>query len=75
MKQFIPIATYPSRIEAEIAKSKLDAYGVKSYITADDAGGMRPFPLQYSFGAQLFVEKSKKNSALKILEKKGDKKD
>lgn len=47
---------FPSRIEAEIAKSKLNAHNIQSIISADDAGGAYPFPLSpTSQGVELRV--------------------
>ena len=46
------LKTFPNRIEAEIAKSKLMAHGIDSHISADDAGGAVPAPMAYSLGAK-----------------------
>jgi hypothetical protein len=55
MADLVTVKSYPSRMEAEIAKGLLTAYGINCVILADDAGGMRPFPLSYSFGVELKV--------------------
>ena len=38
----VVVSTFPNVIDAELAKSALDAADVDSFIQADDAGGMRP---------------------------------
>lgn len=45
MDSLVTVKVFPSRIEAEIAKSKLNAHNIQSIISADDAGGAYPFPL------------------------------
>ena len=38
----VVVSTFPTVIDAEIAKSALDAADVDSFVQSDDAGGMRP---------------------------------
>jgi hypothetical protein len=58
------LKTFPNRITAEIAKSALEAQRIESYIDADDAGGMYPFPLSgHTKGARLFIKKTDEKRA------------
>lgn len=66
-KNFKVVKTFNSRLEAEIAKGKLEVNGILSFITADDARGMRPFPFQYTAGVQLHVEEKNLKKALQLL--------
>ena len=40
--ELVVIRTYLNRIDAELARSALDAAGLESMIRSDDAGGQRP---------------------------------
>lgn len=51
----MPVRTFGNRIEAEMAKSLLEANGIPSYVSADDAGGIRPPPFSFSPGVRLIV--------------------
>lgn len=69
MDDLVVVKTFPSRIEAEIVKGKLEANNIKAMISADDAGGMYPFPLSpNSKGVELFVNKKNFDSAKKLLD-------
>lgn len=71
MKQLIPVKTYNKRIEAEVAQGLLRSNGIKSLITADDAGGMYPFPFQPGFtGVTLLVDKKQMLKARQLLNQK-----
>ncbi len=68
-EDIVVIETYSSRIEAEIARGKLETAGIESFVMADDAGGMYPFPAQAGFDkVKLFVRKSDLKKALKLLQ-------
>jgi hypothetical protein len=56
MSQLVTLYLYPSRMDAEVAKTTLDAFDVKSFISADDAGGLRAPPFSYTSGAELIVK-------------------
>ena len=65
----ITINTYPSRMDAELAKSLLDSAGIESFISADDEGGMLSFPhgsLSAS-GVKLLIKENDKTDAEKVL--------
>jgi hypothetical protein len=67
MSSWITIESYKSRIEAELIKGYLNTNGIPSIIFADDAGGVRPFPLSYSFGVVLKVQKKDLDKARELL--------
>lgn len=46
------LATYPNRRNAEVARDYLDDAGIRSFVRADDAGGMHP-QLQRAHGVKL----------------------
>ena len=50
---FVVIRTFLNHIEAELAKTVLEAAGIESYIRSDDCGGMRPH--LWMGGIELFV--------------------
>jgi hypothetical protein len=61
------VGTYPAETLAELAKMRLEANGIESFIASDDCGGMLPF-LQSSRGVRLCVRESDAESAARILE-------
>ncbi len=63
----ITLITLPTRIEAEITKSTLEAAGIKAMISADDAGGMLPTPFAYTPGVELTVREQDIEQAKAIL--------
>ena len=40
--ELIPVSTFPSTVDAQIAKGVLDEAGIESMIRSDNAGGMYP---------------------------------
>ncbi len=67
----ITVRTFPSRFEAELAKLALESVGIKSFVSADDAGGMRPAPFAYSIGAELIVRQTDMQKATDALKEAG----
>ena len=67
MENTIIIKTYPSRIEAEIGRSKLEASGIKTIILADDAGGQESYLLNATGFVKLLVFKKDYTTAKKLL--------
>ena len=65
--KIITLKIYSSVEKAEQARAKLDFGGIKSFVSTDDCGGMRPF-LQLTNGVRLMVLEKDADSALKILE-------
>ena len=68
MADLVCIKTYPSRIDANIAQGLLEVNGIKSMVSADDAGGMHPGILWGTGGARLIVRQEDKEAALRLLE-------
>jgi hypothetical protein len=62
----IEIGVYPTRSDAELAQSALEAAGISSVIASDDAGGAYPFDL--SGGARLLVDEADAQAAATILD-------
>jgi hypothetical protein len=62
----IQVGTYPTRGEAEIARTALDAAGIRSVVEADDAGGAYPF--SFSGGVRLLVDEADADAASAVLE-------
>jgi len=49
------VKSFRSRLEAELAQNLLAEHGIPSFVSADDAGGMRPPPFQFDAGVRLIV--------------------
>ena len=54
-RELVAVKTFRHRLEAELAKNLLEAHGIPSFISAEDAGGMRPPPFQFDLGVHLIV--------------------
>jgi hypothetical protein len=63
---FVCIRVFPSRLEAEMARGLLESFGVRSWIRADDAGGVYPFQLS-GRGVQLMVEDRSAEQVRRLL--------
>jgi len=61
----IEVGIYPTRSDAELAQAALAAVGIRSVLSADDAGGAYPFDL--SGGARLFVDEADAEGAAALL--------
>ena len=61
----IEIGAYPTRGDAELAQSVLEAAGIASLIQADDAGGAYPFNL--AGAARLLVDEADAEDAAAVL--------
>ena len=61
----IAVGTYPTRTDAELAQAALEAEGIASLVSSDDAGGAYPFDL--SGGARLLVSEADAERATAIL--------
>lgn len=69
--KLITVASFSSDFEAEIARGKLQSYGIDSFIFKDDCGGMRPH-MTLTAGVQLKVTDQNRLEAKNILNIKGD---
>jgi Putative prokaryotic signal transducing protein len=66
----IEVGVYPTRSDAEIARSALAAAGIASVLESDDAGGAYPFDL--SGGARLLVDETDSEAAAEVLATEGE---
>jgi hypothetical protein len=62
----IQIGTYPTRGEAELAQTALDAAGIPSVLEADDAGGAYPF--SFNGGVRILVDEADADAAAAALD-------
>ena len=68
MNDVVVVKTYPNRMEADLARSLLEANGVRAFIEADDAGGAYPFPLSgHMKGVKLLIKKADEKKAHHLL--------
>ncbi|HET9267051.1 MAG TPA: DUF2007 domain-containing protein [Vicinamibacterales bacterium] len=63
----VTVRTFLNHIEADLAKGALEAAGIESAISADDAGGTRPH-LWVGTGVRLLVRQEDVERAVEILE-------
>jgi len=64
------LATYTTRRDAEMAREYLDDAGIRTFVRADDAGGMHP-QLQRPHGVQLVGMSRTASRARSLLEEAG----
>jgi len=62
----VAVRTFMNHIEADLAQGALEAAGIESVISADDAGGTRPH-LWVGAGVRLLVRKADVEPAVEIL--------
>jgi len=62
----VVVEKFSTRFEAEMAAGLLEAEGIQTFISADDAGGAYP-PLQYVRGVRLIVFQEDERRAREIL--------
>lgn len=67
MPDLVCIKTFLNRYEADLAKGFLESEGIEAFVSADDAGGMRPH-LAFTGGVRLMVKNEEAEAALQILE-------
>jgi hypothetical protein len=61
----VSVGTFLTHIEADLARSALEAAGIESMIQSDDCGGVRPH--LWMGGIQLLVRDEDAQRALEIL--------
>jgi hypothetical protein len=64
--RIVPVTSFGSRPEAELARGLLESVGIPAFVSADDAGGMRP-PLQLTQGVRLMVREADLARARRVL--------
>ena len=67
MSELDPIKEFFNRHEAGIAKGLLEHQGIRSVISADDCGGLRPHLALGMGGVRLLVKKEDVEEALEVL--------
>ena len=65
--ELVVVRTFGTHIEADLAKSALDAAGIEVFVRADDAGGERPH-LWTSQGVEVVVRAEDAAEAREILD-------
>jgi hypothetical protein len=65
-QRIVSVRSFGSRPEAELARGLLESVGIPAFVSADDAGGMRP-PLQLSQGVRLMVREDDLGRARRVL--------
>jgi hypothetical protein len=63
--RLVAVADFPNRIDAEIAHSALEASGIESFVSGDDAGGVQPG--LWMKGLKLLVREDDASRALDVL--------
>lgn len=63
--ELVVVGTFLNQIDAEMARSALEAAGIESMISADDAGGLRPH--LWMGGVRLLVRAEDAEQAGKIV--------
>jgi hypothetical protein len=63
--ELIVVRTFLSHVEAEVARTALEAAQIESIVSADDAGGMRP--TLWMSGVRLLVRAEDAERAGKVL--------
>jgi hypothetical protein len=63
--ELVVVRTFLSRIEADLAKSALEAAGIDALVQADDAGGTRPG--LWMGGIAILVRADDRDAALEVL--------
>jgi hypothetical protein len=71
VSDLIAVARFSSHIEADLARSALEAAGIDAMIAADDAGGQRPH-LAFSQGVVVMVRAEDQFAAREVLEAAAD---
>jgi hypothetical protein len=64
--ELVVVSTFSNHIDAELAQGALEAAGIESVISADDAGGLRPH--LSLVGVRVLVRAEDAERAGKILE-------
>jgi hypothetical protein len=65
-EKLVAVATYPNKIDAELAQGALEAAEIEAIVTADDAGGLQP-QLWVGEGVRVLVRAEDAERAREIL--------
>ena len=66
--ELVVVHSFGTRLEADTAKSALDAAGIDSMIQADSGGGMRPHLAWAGVGFQILVREDDVVAAREVLD-------
>lgn len=66
----ISIATFSTRVDAEVVRGLLESAGIHAWIESDDAGGAYPFSL--SDGVHVVVDKEDGDAAAALLSERSE---
>lgn len=66
MTNLVPVALFPVRVEADLARGALDAAGIYAIVAADDAGQQNP-GLDWSRGVAVLVREEDLDAARRLL--------
>lgn len=64
---FIVIKTFTNLVDAQVAKSKLDAYEIPSWLDNENVAAINWFLINVTGGIRLRVEQDNAEEALKVL--------
>ncbi len=67
MTKAVRLKKYNDRIEADIERVLLESHGISTFITADDAGGMRPDLMMSTGGVWIWVSDNDVEKSVDIL--------
>ena len=68
--ELVVVRTYPTVVEAELAKTALDSVGIDSMVRSDNEGGQSP-GLTFTRGAELLVRRDDAQAADDMLDVEG----
>ena len=66
-EEFVVVGRFQNRIDAELARSALQAADINSVVSADDAGGVMVPPIPWIRGVRLLVRAKDMERATKII--------
>jgi hypothetical protein len=69
-EELVVLRTYPTVIDAQLAKTALDAVGIDSMVRSDNEGGQSP-GLSFTRGVELLVRSSDAQAANDVLAVEG----
>ncbi len=64
---FVVIKTFTNLVDAKLAKSKLDSYGINSWLDNENLSALNWFYIQATGGIRLRVEQKEAEKAVEIL--------
>ncbi|MGZ4461813.1 MAG: hypothetical protein ACXVZP_03135 [Gaiellaceae bacterium] len=66
MRDLVPVAAFPTRLEAETAQRMLASFAIQSFVSSDDAGGAYGLVLSGG-GARVLVQAKDSKRAREAL--------